>query len=912
MLDNKTLNEEYLHKKPAFFQPVTLNHPCHPELVSGSHTKSGGMLKQVQHDMVGNKKAGFSLVELLMALLVASLLMAALAPVMTRKFGENVNITGNMTPAGTIKKTIELEYNSNDCSDIKTDSDGSQYCEGEFEIPGGYNGYMNVTVIGAGGGGGSAPTAGYTEYTTAGSHSFPVPFGINQIEATIVEGGAGGGAGYIDPNIKGYAWTHTGTLNRTYVSTSDVSANVQNIKLSGETHAATYTHATGTLGSDVIKNVAGDKLFITLSGGGGGGGRGYGGSGGGGGAVYKRQSVTINKGNSYDIKVGAGGRGHTCNGAGGCGGSASSFGGLLSAGGGGGGGWPMGTSAATATCNATNGENGGSGAVVSGAFTCQVAEGMTVQCTGGLGANPGGQTGVWTTYTCNGVSSTTFPGGNGGNSIFGTGGIYNTIVSNYDVRTGRGYGSGGSGGGGCPECIGHGAPGFVAAEWLNLGNGGSGGGGGSIMPLRKIAVIPNEALTVIVGKGGAGGASGSITNSITSYTQGGKGKSGNPSYLKRENNNILGTSLNTPDMCNCGACGGAASGQCDGSTCCTGWIAGCGAVYGSVYNPVTNELTNAKYPGFIITRGKTAGNQISAKDDTAVYTIDDKGGDGGNTTIFGKKTCESGKGSTTLGTAGGNATGYGGCGGGGGYGLAKGGDGAPGYARISWNKYWDTATNAYKNAGLGAAGGGASGNIFTYSIAVKSNQVIKYRIGKGGSGAYISNNTLTNAKNGGMTVFGDLKAGGGGGGGSVSIDSAHDNNLLNGTGGIVSNVCHFGGTSYLNNKKCTKGSAGSSAINLTGGGGANFIGFKYIVYTKEGDNESKIEKTVSGTGGMGGVLDTGDNANGKDTTGYASGGGGAALRDIGQVNSSSAGNITNNPNHGGKGGNGKIIIEWWE
>ena len=136
----------------------------------------------------------------------------------------------------------------------------------------------------------------------------------------------------------------------------------------------------------------------------------------------------------------------------------------------------MGTSAATATCNATNGRNGGSGAVVSGAFTCQVAEGMTVQCTGGLGANPGGQTGVWTTYTCNGVSSTTFPGGNGGNSIFGTGGIYNTIVSNYDVRTGRGYGSGGSGGGGCPECIGHGAPGFVAAEWLNLGNGGSGGG----------------------------------------------------------------------------------------------------------------------------------------------------------------------------------------------------------------------------------------------------------------------------------------------------------------------------------------------------------------------------------------------------------------------------------------------------
>ena len=39
------------------------------------------------------KHSGFSLVEMLMALLVASLLLAALAPVMTKRFGENVNVS---------------------------------------------------------------------------------------------------------------------------------------------------------------------------------------------------------------------------------------------------------------------------------------------------------------------------------------------------------------------------------------------------------------------------------------------------------------------------------------------------------------------------------------------------------------------------------------------------------------------------------------------------------------------------------------------------------------------------------------------------------------------------------------------------------------------------------------------------
>ena len=47
-----------------------------------------------------------------MALLVASLLMAALAPVMTRRIGETLNINGSIDPKGTPKK-IEIDFNSN-------------------------------------------------------------------------------------------------------------------------------------------------------------------------------------------------------------------------------------------------------------------------------------------------------------------------------------------------------------------------------------------------------------------------------------------------------------------------------------------------------------------------------------------------------------------------------------------------------------------------------------------------------------------------------------------------------------------------------------------------------------------------------------------------------------------------------
>ena len=454
-----------------------------------------------------------------------------------------------------------------------------------------------------------------------------------------------------------------------------------------------------------------------------------------------------------------------------------------------------------------------------------------------------------------------------------------------------------------PSAFGNGAPGFVAAEWLNLGNGGAGGGGGSMVPFKKVAVTPTETLSVIVGKGGNGGAAGNITNSITTYKQGLNGEHSYQSYLKRGNTTLISTSSNSSsaNICSCGGCGGLTS----GILAAAGWVGGCWAPGYKVENGV---MINTNYPGFSTGHGRTAGNTTSTTANT--FTVNDKGGDGGTTEIFGKKTCEAGKGSTVFGTAAGNATGYGGCGGGGGYGLANGGSGAPGFARISWNKYWDTATAAYKLTQESAGGGGASGNILKQSIQVKSNQTIKFRIGKGGSGAYVSNNTLINAAKGGDTVFGDVKAGGGGGGRSVEVNNS--NQLINGQGGIVSNICHFGSSSYLNNKKCIKGTAGQNANAIIPGKGADFAGYTLTLITKNGEEKIETKKEIKGTGGSGGTVDTGDNANGKNAEGYASGGGGAALRDVGQVSSSSTGNIANNPNRGGAGSNGKIILEWYE
>ncbi len=155
----------------------------------------------------------FSLVEMLMALLVASLLMAALAPVMTRKMSESkVNVSGSLT---------DSIYHDYKVFTNPTTGDGdSANKEYEFEFPPNTDEtdvtrFNAIIVSGGGGGAGAAAsdvrgpkTLSYTQGVTGGSDvtigrtELPLytDYRFNRytesIKLTIVSGAGGGGGGY--------------------------------------------------------------------------------------------------------------------------------------------------------------------------------------------------------------------------------------------------------------------------------------------------------------------------------------------------------------------------------------------------------------------------------------------------------------------------------------------------------------------------------------------------------------------------------------------------------------------------------------------------------------------------------------------------------------------------------------------
>lgn len=94
------------------------------------------------------KTSGFSLIEMLMALLVASVLMVALAPVITKKFSESISINNiGKLPINERNKT--LNFGQDNCTTI---DEANNVCKGEFQVPADFSGTMYVTVLGAGGG----------------------------------------------------------------------------------------------------------------------------------------------------------------------------------------------------------------------------------------------------------------------------------------------------------------------------------------------------------------------------------------------------------------------------------------------------------------------------------------------------------------------------------------------------------------------------------------------------------------------------------------------------------------------------------------------------------------------------------------------------------------------------------------
>lgn len=944
------------------------------------------------------KFSAFSLVEMLMALLVASLLLAALAPVITRRMNENIHITGDMTLKGDYE-VREIMFGGPECPNIVYDTNNNPlYCEGEYVVPEGVSN-ITVTAIGGGGGGGTAPTAGFIEYTTAGStNTFTVPAMVNQIEATLVSGGAGGGAGgQVEKDVD-------------YLTAGNFTWNVPEIARN--------------------KNV-----LITACGGGGGGGGSPGagincseftsvldaGYGGGGGYIY-RKAVTLNASATQSLIVGGGGGGGGGNGTANRSDLATGFNGTYG-GGGGGGGDTWCTGSGTSGLGGSNGGKAGTGRGCGTNFGFGGERGdinlnsNTDGNTGAKGASSAGGTGASsggsTTYSANNIyaADTNFSGGGGGGgSITGYGGggggagstgggggggggatIFGTRNNQLAMAPGGGGGgagmtddrdyitwelptttarlfngpaAGGGGGGGtgggnggdggmaevtyakaggngagylapgagnrifdanhceggsalqhgnapiCAKTGESGKPGAMRITYLNYGSGASGGGGGQIVPIQPVSVLPNDSVLVTIGAGAPGGKAGRIDENgqVVQPSYGGGGNDGSvneimPTTVYKNDARTLSTA---PDnFGGVGAWGGSPTGHSFGF-----WESPYYGCNGAITSGKSNAIISM--PGFSNTVSRTAGNGTITGAGIQAYPNETIGGDGGTVTTpwF---ICVPGKGGTKDNPKGGDAAGYG-CGGGGGYGLANGGNGSGGYARISWNMYWDTALNSgqgdYRYADTGTGGGGAAGNAITETVRVAEKQTIKIRIGAGGNGAKVANGEVIPASPGGTTIFGDtnfieIKAGGGGGGASPSVIKNGDTStLINGKGGEPSLICDVGSHKYLNNKnRCTKGNPGKNPgddnTNLTMGG----LGGAFSL-TLNG-------KTYTGTPGTGGIQSTEiSNSSGKTPeNSIASGGGGAAL--LIYRNGVSDISLLANP-QGGNGANGRMILKLWK
>ena len=124
----------------------------------------------------GCKKA-FTLAELLTAVLVISVIMVALAPVITKRMKDNISVTTDN------KKGLEIFTNPGTYT---------------FDVPIGIN---TLFIQGAGGGGGGAgSTYVEKEKTFTSSTTWTVPTGVNEITLAITGAGGGGGGANALPN----------------------------------------------------------------------------------------------------------------------------------------------------------------------------------------------------------------------------------------------------------------------------------------------------------------------------------------------------------------------------------------------------------------------------------------------------------------------------------------------------------------------------------------------------------------------------------------------------------------------------------------------------------------------------------------------------------------------------------------
>ncbi len=410
--------------------------------------RSVPLCNRAQH----HKTLAFSLVEMLMALLVASLLLAALAPVMTKRMDEaKINISG----------VGAAQYDKDAIVQVYTE-------DSVFNVPYDVNS-IKLTLMGAGGAGGNAVKGDATFTNPSSVQSWKVPEGVTKLRIFMIGGGGGGASGGVG---NGTATIPAGGDGNTY----------KDFLTAGE-HAFTIpSSATAIPAVDERCKASGVSSWTGVSDG----------------KTYTPGKVAV----SVTACGGGGGASGSCNSSGYEGGGGGSGGYVQNVqlqgslpekiyvmiGGGGGGGGHYGTSGHVAA-KATTGYNGGGGG---GGMDCQ-SWGSKSGGSGGTYGGAGGASAYNASYASNGSNGSGSALSNRGERAYfssyyagygGYGGVYGGGGGGGAVSIGNCCASGGGGGGG-PTTITT-ASGTSGTILFQIGGGGvengsgagAGGGGG--------------------------------------------------------------------------------------------------------------------------------------------------------------------------------------------------------------------------------------------------------------------------------------------------------------------------------------------------------------------------------------------------------------------------------------------------
>ncbi len=580
---------------------------------------------------------GFSLVEIIVALIIISVITAALAPIITKRMSRNAVILGE----------IKQEMQKTESTQFTTSG------EHHFIVPEGVT-EVEITLV-SGGNGGSAGESVLTknEIKTIGESTFSVPPYLKNKYAKITMCGGGGGGGGMGTNIcMGGTFTH-------YQGAAGGGSGgaIENdiIKIDNKNEIKVYVGGGGSVvyggtpeivapaKGDVVWDGCADDFSVAPSC------EGiifYQSAPGGsvvGGKSYFRITGTegiIRGGSGGEL---AGGSGSIyigdCGlaGGGGGGGNATRFGTYGEShfrivGGGGGGGGEGIAVVRTETLRYPGGAGGGGGGVLFKEDGTRLHYGgvggdgheLDYGCiaTGGYGGSPNGNKGKdsgcnnGTNYGTRYVATS----GYGGDSPLAeypdncAGGHGHGIDNSYDSRsysneagTNSEYFSDYS------NPRNKGRNGIIVLNYISGTKGGQGGSGGKKV-VKKITVNANDDIKIIIGKGGQGGTPAELQNS-----------------------------------------GSIKSGQA----------------------PTEGEISQVYINNVL----KFDTNDASATTANAEAPSDENGSQGGKDYEF---SCSAGTSGTQTNAKGGNAAGFGGCGGGGGYVASSGGNGTMGYAKISW------------------------------------------------------------------------------------------------------------------------------------------------------------------------------------------------------------------------------------